>query len=113
MSRVTSYWVWGDTGAYYGMPWMNLVGWGLTGLVLLSVISRFVPAPQSSVRFAAWVYAANFALPFGFCVLNHYWLAAFIGPLCIALAYLILGNPWRRGKFLLRRELGRSIVRQS
>ena len=106
MSRVTSYWVWGDTGSYYGMPWMNLVGWGVTGLVLLVVISRLTPAPQSSVRFAAWVYAVNFALPFGFCVLNHYWLAALIGPLGIALAYLILGKAWRRGKFLLRRELG-------
>ena len=106
MSRVTSYWVWSDTGSYYGMPWMNLIGWGVTGLVLLVVISRLAPAPQSSVRFAAWVYAVNFALPFGFCVLNHYWLAALIGPLSIALAYLILGKAWRRGKFLLRRELG-------
>jgi len=102
MSRVTSYWIWGETGEYYGMPWMNLVGWGVTGLVLLSVISRFAPAPQSSVRFAAWVYAANFALPFGFCVLNRYWLAAFIGPLSIALAYLVFGKLWSGSKSAAR-----------
>src|SRR5688572_5865316 len=26
MSRVTSYWAWSESGAYHGMPWMNLVG---------------------------------------------------------------------------------------
>jgi putative membrane protein len=26
MSKVTSYWVWGEAGSYYGMPWMNLFG---------------------------------------------------------------------------------------
>lgn len=102
MSRVTSYWIWGESGAYYGMPWMNLIGWGVTGLVLLSVISRLAPAPQSSVRFAAWVYAVNFALPFGFCVLNRYWLAVFIGPLSFALAYLVFGKSWSGGKFSAR-----------
>jgi uncharacterized membrane protein len=103
MSRVTSYWVWGETGSYYGMPWMNLVGWAVTGLVLVSLISRLVPSPRSTVGFAAWVYAVNFALPFGFCVLNGYWLAAFIGPLSIALAYVVFA---KGGYFLPRRELG-------
>jgi uncharacterized membrane protein len=106
MSRVTSYWVWGQTGPYYGMPLMNLVGWGVTGLALLSLISRLAAAPRGGVRFAAWVYAINFALPFGFCVLNRYWFAALIGPLSILLAYLIFGKVWRRGNFLPRRELG-------
>jgi putative membrane protein len=105
MSRVTSYWVWAESGSYYGMPWMNLVGWGVTGLVLLTVIHRLVPAPQSTVRFAAWVYGVNFALPFGFCLLNGYWLAAAAGPASIALAYLIFGKVWPRGNVSLRRGL--------
>ena len=29
MSRVTSYWIWGDKGNYYGMPWTNLLGWAI------------------------------------------------------------------------------------
>lgn len=98
MSRVTSYWVWGEAGSYYGMPWMNLVGWGVTGLVLLSVIRRLVPEPHGSVRFAAWVYTVNFALPLGFCLLNRYWLASVIGPLSIAFAYLFFGKLWRGGR---------------
>lgn len=106
MSRVTSYWIWGEAGSYYGMPWMNLVGWGVTGLVLLTVIHWLVPAPQSAVSFAAWVYAVNFALPLGFCLLNGYWLAAAAGPASIALAYVIFGKVWRSGNASLRRGLG-------
>lgn len=106
MSRVTSYWIWGEAGSYYGMPWMNLVGWGVTGLILLSLTERLAPTPQSRPGFAAWVYIINVALPLGFCVLNGYWLAASITPLCIALAYVIFGKVWRRGKVSLRRGLG-------
>lgn len=106
MSRVTSYWVWGDTGSYYGMPWMNLVGWGVTGLVLLSLISRLAPTPQGSPRFAVWVYAVNFALPLGFCVLNRYWLAVSVGPASIVLAYLIFGKVRDRRGIFRRQHLG-------
>lgn len=95
MSKVTSYWIWGEAGSYYGMPWTNLVGWGLTGLVLLLMIDKLAPDPQGSVRFAVWVYGVNFALPLGFCVLNGYWIAvvAGVGSACIAL--LVFG---RNGK---------------
>ncbi|HKE57873.1 MAG TPA: carotenoid biosynthesis protein [Pyrinomonadaceae bacterium] len=31
MNRVTSYWIWGEQGSYYGMPWTNLLGWAITG----------------------------------------------------------------------------------
>jgi uncharacterized membrane protein len=104
MSRVTSYWIWGETGAYYGMPWMNLLGWGVTGLVLLWIIGKLVPAPAGDVRFAAWVYLVNFALPFGFCLLNRYWLAALVGPLSIALAYVIFARQGRGYAAIARRN---------
>ena len=103
MSRVTSYWVWGEAGSYYGMPWMNLVGWGVTGLVLLFLISRFAPSPQGSAVFAVSVYAINFALPFGFVLLNRYWLAAVVGPLSIALAYAVFAKRWGGGESAERR----------
>jgi uncharacterized membrane protein len=97
MSKVTSYWVWGETGSYYGMPWMNLVGWGVTGLVLFIILNKMAPDPKGSPRFAVWVYLINFALPFGFCILNHYWLAVAAGPLSIAVAWLVFGHLWRGG----------------
>lgn len=75
MSKVTSYWLWGEAGSYYGMPWSNLAGWGVTGLVLFVILDRVVPTPHSSGAFALAVYVVNFALPLGFCLLNGYWLA--------------------------------------
>lgn len=38
MSSLTTYWRWEETGPYYGMPWMNLVGWYVTGLALMAAI---------------------------------------------------------------------------
>jgi uncharacterized membrane protein len=95
MSKVTSYWVWGESGSYYGMPWMNLLGWGVTGLVLFVILNQWVPNPKGSVRFSVWVYLVNFALPLGFCVLNQYWLAVAAGPLSIAIAWTVFGRLWR------------------
>lgn len=100
MSRVTSYWIWGDEGAYYGMPWMNLLGWGVTGLILLMLMNQIAPSPCGSVRFAACAYAINFVLPLGFCLLNGYWLASLAGPLSIGFAYLVFGNLGSRSRWL-------------
>jgi putative membrane protein len=86
MSKVTSYWIWGDAGSYYGMPWINLFGWAVTGLLLFLILAKVVPAPRSSVRFSQAVYAVNFALPLGFCMLNHYWIAVCAGCGSLALA---------------------------
>ena len=90
MSKVTSYWVWGEAGSYYGMPWTNLLGWGITGFILLALLHRLAPEPASSLKFAVSVYVVNFALPLGFCILNGYWLAvgAGLGLACTALILL-------------------------
>lgn len=75
MSKVTSYWIWGESGNYYGMPWSNLFGWAVTGFVLFLILNWVAPQPRSTVGFAISVYVINLALPLGFCILNHYWLA--------------------------------------
>ena len=92
MSKVTSYWIWGERGSYYGMPWMNLVGWCVTGLVLFIILAKIAPAPRSQVRFAIWVYIINFALPLGFCVLNQYWLAVEAGLTAVTIAFFVFGR---------------------
>jgi putative membrane protein len=107
MSRVTSYWIWGEAGAYYGMPWMNLVGWGVTGLLLLFLLHWLAPAPRGEARFAGWVYLVNLALPLGFCLLNRYWLAAVLAPLSIALAYVIFAKLWPGEHFAALVDPGR------
>jgi len=97
MSKVTSYWVWGEAGSYYGMPWMNLFGWGVTGLVLFIVLNQLAPRPHTSVSFAMWVYGVNFALPLGFCILNQYWLAVGAGVSSFLIGLLACGWPWSVG----------------
>jgi uncharacterized membrane protein len=101
MSKVTGYWVWGEKGSYYGMPWMNLLGWSVTGLVLFIFLSKIAPTPRSQVRFAISVYIVNFALPLGFCVLNQYWLAVCTGLGAVAIAFYVFG---RTGNTLAARE---------
>jgi putative membrane protein len=95
MSKVTSYWVWGETGSYYGMPWSNLFGWGVTGLVLFIILSRTAPQPKSKLSFAIWVYVVNFALPLGFCVLNQYWVAVAAGIGSVMIAWVLAGGAMR------------------
>jgi putative membrane protein len=91
MSKVTSYWIWGEQGSYYGMPWSNLLGWGVTGLILLVILRKLVPEPKGDLRFSWGVYAVNFLLPLGFCALNGYWLAVFAGIGAAAAAWFVLG----------------------
>jgi uncharacterized membrane protein len=89
MSKVTSYWVWAERGTYYDMPLMNLVGWGVTGLVLFIILSKIVPNPRGRLSFSLSVYLVNFSLPLGFCILNGYWLAAFAAPAAIAVVWVL------------------------
>jgi putative membrane protein len=88
MSKVTSYWIWGEAGSYYGMPWTNLVGWGVTGLALFIILDKLAPRPAGSVGFALSVYAVNFSLPLGFCLLNGYWVATFAAVTTAGVAWL-------------------------
>lgn len=81
MSGATSYWVWDEPGGYYGMPWRNLVGWVVTGVVLLWVLGKLTPEPRGDARFAAAAYAVNLALPIGLSVLNGFWVPALAGAL--------------------------------
>ena len=99
MSKVTSYWIWGEPGSYYGMPWTNLFGWGVTGLVLCWILDKVVPQPHGALRFALAVYLVNFALPLGFCILNTYWTAVLAGSGSALLAILLLGRLRSLGDF--------------
>ena len=92
MSKVTSYWVWGDKGYYYGMPWSNLLGWAATGFVLLAILRKLAPEPKGDLRFCWAVYIVNFFLPLGFCVLNGYWIAVFAGIGTVVAAFLVFGS---------------------
>jgi putative membrane protein len=76
MSHATPYWVWGDAGPYYGMPWLNLVGWYVTGVVLMAVFAALRVETWTSRIGARWwagYYSANLLLPLGMCAAAGMW----------------------------------------
>lgn len=87
MSYATKYWIWGENGPYYGMPWLNLFGWYVTGLVLMAILAalrseRWLAA--LSLRWLAGFYLANLALSMGICA------AAGLYGACVASAIPLL-----------------------
>ena len=72
MSHATKYWVWGDgaSGPYYGMPWLNLFGWYVTGVVLMLVLEwrrADTWLDKIPIQWLSGFYAANLALSLGIC----------------------------------------------
>ena len=97
MSFLTPYWSWVETGPYYGMPWLNLVGWFGTGLLLVGTIEAFAERAgwdALSPRWIAAYYAAILLMPLGMLAAAGAWAAvaatvAAVGGL--GLASLALG----------------------
>jgi uncharacterized membrane protein len=88
MSFATRYWLWADSGPYYGMPWLNLFGWYVTGVVLMGVLAvtraeRWTE--RVSVRWWAGFYGANLVLPLGMCAVAGLWTAVFATLLVLTL----------------------------
>lgn len=83
MSRATRYWTWSETGPYYGMPWLNLAGWYLTGLVLMAELvvlraDRWIARVRT--EWLIGFYGANLLLPAGMNLAAGYW-GAVVAPL--------------------------------
>ncbi len=82
MSGATNYWTWGDVGPYYGMPLVNLVGWMLTGVVLMMLIQAASNAKwldRLSVRWNAAYYGLTVLMPLGMLLAAEMWTGAAIG----------------------------------
>jgi len=98
MSHATAYWLWGETGPYYGMPLLNLFGWYVTGVVLmgaLAVLRSDGWLERVPVRWMAAFYGANLLLPLGMSMAAGLWGA-------VAATIAALG-----GAAVLARWLGR------
>jgi uncharacterized membrane protein len=99
MSYATAYWVWEQPGAYYGMPWLNLFGWYVTGLALMGALAwqgadRWLPSV--SVGWLGAYYGANLLLPLGMSVAAGLW-----GVVVVTL--LAGGVAWFAARVLRRR----------
>ena len=91
MSWATKYWVWGREGPYYGMPLLNLFGWYITGLTLMTVLAALGIerlAARIQTRWLAGFYLANLALPFGIVAAHGAWRAVAVSAAAVALCLI-------------------------
>jgi uncharacterized membrane protein len=90
MSNLSPFWVWEETGIYYGSPLLNLFGWFVTGLVLMAALEltqTWKWLDRISPRYAYAFYGANLMLPVGLVLCSK-----LFGPLAVStVAYLLLG----------------------
>jgi uncharacterized membrane protein len=87
MSALTPYWRWEETGPYYGMPWMNLVGWFATGVLLMIALERFGGDMLGDALPVGWMaafYAVVTALPLGMLGAAGEWFGVAVTLLSIA-----------------------------
>lgn len=94
MSKATRYWEWGESGPYYGMPLLNLFGWYVTGVALMSALVALRADAWISklpVRWLIGFYAANVMLAVGMSVAAGLWLVLVLTVAALALT-VVLGT---------------------
>jgi uncharacterized membrane protein len=104
MSYATRYWIWGESGPYYGMPWLNLFGWYVTGVALMAVLAwRRAEEWTSRIGDGWWAafYGANLLLPLGMSAAAGLWGA--VAGTTIVLALLVGADRLRSGGLRQRR----------
>jgi putative membrane protein len=94
MSFLTPYWLWEQAGPFYGMPWVNLLGWLLTGLVIMTVLEGMERVGDGwsgdlSPKWAAQYYGGVLLMPLGMVTLAGLWwsTAATVGALALLGAF--------------------------
>ncbi|HVF38942.1 MAG TPA: carotenoid biosynthesis protein [Gemmatimonadaceae bacterium] len=92
MSFATQYWTWASSGAYYGMPWMNLLGWYVTGLALMTALSALDADRWIAALRLRWVwgfYLTNLALPTAMNAAFGLWGAVISSIVALALVWFV------------------------
>jgi putative membrane protein len=90
MSYLTPYWVWEDSGPFYGMPWVNLAGWMGTGIVLMAILEALGSRRWGTRLPLSWLtayYAVVLLMPLGMVLAAGLWWSV----LAVAAA---LGAAW-------------------
>jgi uncharacterized membrane protein len=93
------YWRWIDSGPYYGMPLINLVGWVGVGVVLmiaLEVLGVRKWGARIPTEWAAWYWGITVLMPFGLLVLKGLWGAVAATVLGCGAAWVF--HRWWRGR---------------
>lgn len=100
MSGATRYWEWDESGPYYGMPLLNLFGWYVTGIALMSALSLLRTERwlrPLSIRWLGWFYAANVLLPLGMTTAAGMWGAVVATLIVLSLTWVLARGITPRG----------------
>lgn len=96
MSYMTTYWIWEKTGSFYGMPWVNLLGWFGTGVLIFTALevlqARINWAAGLRPRWAAAYYAGVLLMPLGMVTAGGLWgsTAATLAALALLWALYVM-----------------------
>ena len=96
MSFLVPYWLWGQAGSFYGMPFINLAGWFVTGFVLSAALSHFralEAVEQVTNKTLLTYYIIIYALPAGMLVAAGHILLVVLATLGI-FGSMALVNAW-------------------
>jgi len=72
------YWLWFRSGPYYGVPWLNFLGWALASRVILAIL----PASSRRMAWTGWTVVAFFTV---MSLEFRLWLPGLIGLTILAL----------------------------
>ncbi len=93
MSDLTKYWIWDNSGPYYGMPLINLVGWFGTGILIMAAF-HFTGVGKIADQIPASImetyYISVIVLSLGMTLLAGYWSAVFLTALVLVGIRLLL-----------------------
>ena len=93
MSFLTPYWQWGEEGTYYGMPWINLAGWYLTGFILMAVMNAMKAdqwVKQFSLSWSVKYYFLVLLLPLLMVIAGGLWWCVLLTVVSIGLCALYI-----------------------
>jgi carotene biosynthesis associated membrane protein len=101
--RYVHFWIWHESGPYFGMPLRNLAGWFATGLLFIAA-ARLLwnerAAPRAPVALPFVVYAVNVVWSMALSVSAGMWPTALAATaLALIPAALALRRPPDRGAF--------------
>jgi uncharacterized membrane protein len=83
------FWMWYESGPYFGMPISNLAGWSVTGLVYMGVSRWLWRSPLDSTSLVAWLPFGMYAANTCFAIILNLSAGLFLPPLIgIALGVL-------------------------
>jgi putative membrane protein len=103
-SLAVKFWVWAETGPYFGMPTQNFIGWTLTAVVFMTVARLLwrsdppIKGPQLAIWFPLSVYAANIVFASALSASVDLWVPILLAVLLglVPAAMVLIGIPASR-----------------